>query len=166
MKNKNVTNLGQFRSDFTLNSPAMSYLGLLFLQFSAVLYFLPEPMTVGLKSLLDLKTKAILLLLTSLFLPLWLGPALASLASLSNNTAGLWFEGPTLGWFTWLPTCQIGRGSGDEEAGISCQPCHLRPLSTRINNFFLPHVFFQLISSQFSPGQQYIMFSPLMVFFF
>ena len=89
MKNKNVTNLGQFRSDFTLNSPAMSYLGLLFLQFSAVLYFLPEPMTMGLKILLDLKTKAILLLLTSLFLPFWLGPALASLASLSNNTAGL-----------------------------------------------------------------------------
>lgn len=64
---KNLTILGH--SDFTLIPHAMSYLGFLFLTFSAVLDLLPEPMTMGFKRLWGLKTKAIFLLLASLFLP-------------------------------------------------------------------------------------------------
>ena len=116
-----------------------------------------------LKILPYLKTKNILFLLASLFLPCWLEPSLASLASLSNNTAGL--SGLRVQLWADSHSCQPARLGlaltvGDQASAVNTiisSPFQLESIM-----FSFPMVGSNF-SSQFSPGEQCIIsFSPLM----
>ena len=117
----------------------------------------------GLKSLPDLKTKNILFLLASLFLPCWLEATLVSLASLSNNTAGL--SGLRVQLWADSHSCQPARlgwtlAMGDQASAVSTIISSPSQLESIIFSF---PVVGSSFSSQFSPGDQCIIsFGPLM----